>query len=90
MKNNQKKRRDNRSRQNHFCHDGQRKPMAAVMTIEKVQEITIPRDEYDELMYCSVLLDTVERLYKATDKYAVYDLLENLFDDADKLKKEDK
>ncbi len=89
MKNNQKNR-NHQSRQNHSCHYNQRKPMAAVMTIEKMQEITIPRDEYDELMYRAVLLDVLERLHKAEGKYAVTDLLDNIFSEAEKIEKEDK
>lgn len=89
MKHNQKKRRDNRSRQNHFCHDSQRKPMAAVMTVEKVQEIAITRDEYNELMYRAMLLDVLERLHKTEGKYAVTDLLDNIFSEAKKIEEEE-
>lgn len=87
MKHNQKKRQGNQPRQNHSY---QHKPMTAVMTIEKVREITISRDEYDELMYCAVLLDVLERLHKIGGMYAVTDLLGNIFSEAEKIEKEDK
>lgn len=51
--------------------------------------VSVPRDDYDTLLYSAALVDILERLYKASGKYAVADLLVNLFGDNDD-EKEDK
>lgn len=46
--------------------------------------VNISRDEYDELLYCSALVDILHRLYKTSGKYAMSDLLESIFKDEEK------
>ena len=94
MKNNQQKNR------NHQCNQCQQKQqripaevvkrmtvLGADINITDGVTIPVPRDEYDELLYCSALVDVLHRLYKTSGKYAMSDLLENIFKDE---KKEDK
>lgn len=49
--------------------------------------VSVPRDEYDSLLYSAALMDILERLYKARDKYAVGDLLANIFSENEKEEK---
>lgn len=49
--------------------------------------VTVSREEYDSLLYSAALVDILERLYKASGKYAVGDLLDKIFSEN---KKEEK
>lgn len=93
MKNNQQKNRNHKPRQN----QPSKSPIPAEVmkrltvlgtdiNITEGTTIPVPRDEYDELLYCSALVDILHRLYLTSGKYAMSDLLENIF----KSEKEDK
>lgn len=51
--------------------------------------VTISRGEYDELLYSSALVGILHRLYKASGKYAMADLMESIFIDADNEKEDE-
>ena len=95
MKNNQQKNRNQQPRQN---QQPQRIPvnlmkrmtvLGADINITDGVTIPVPRDEYDELLYCSALVDIMHKLYETGGKYAVCDLLDKLFQEPSD-KKEDK
>ena len=95
MKNNQQK---NRNQQPHQNPQPQRIPvdlmkrmtvLGADINITDGVTIPVPRDEYDELLYCSALVDIMHKLYETGGKYAVCDLLDKLFQEPSD-KKEDK
>ena len=95
MKNNQQK---NRNQQPHQNPQPQRIPvdlmkrmtvLGADINITDGVTIPVPRDEYDELLYCSALVDIMHKLYETGGKYAVCDLLDKLFQESSD-KKEDK
>lgn len=46
--------------------------------------IPVPRDDYDRLLYNAALVDTLRRLYRASGKCAMTDLLVNLFEGEEK------
>ena len=86
MKNNQQKNRNHQPRQNQKPQ--QHAPvevlkrlsvLGADINITDSVTIPVPRDEYDELLYCSVLVDILHKLYDTVGKYAVCDLLDKLF-----------
>lgn len=94
MKNNQK----NRNQQPHQNQQPQRSPadmmkrltvLGADINITDGVTIPVPRDEYDELLYNSALVDILRKLYDAVGKYATGDLLEKIFQKPDN-EKEDK
>ena len=87
MKNNQQKNRNQQPRQN---QQSQRRDLMALMANIDITDgmVSIPRDEYDELLYCSALVDILHHLHQTGGKYAMTDLLENIFKDNDE--KEDK
>ena len=94
MQNNQK----NRNQQPHQNQQPQRSPadlmkrltvLGADINITDGVTIPVPRDEYDELLYCSALVDILRKLYDAVGKYATGDLLEKIFQKPDN-EKEDK
>lgn len=85
MKNNQQK---NRNQQPHQNPQPQRIPvdlmkrmmvLGADINITDGVTIPVPRDEYDELLYCSALVDIMHKLYETGGKYAVCDLIDKLF-----------
>lgn len=95
MKNNQQKNRNQQPRQN---QQPQRIPvdlmkrmtvLGADINITDGVTIPVPRDEYDELLYCSALVDIMHKLYETGGKYAVCDLLDKLFQEPGN-EKEDK
>lgn len=95
MKNNQQKNRNQQPRQN---QQPQRIPvdlmkrmtvLGADINITDGVTIPVPRDEYDELLYCSALVDIMHKLYETGGKYAVCDLLDKLFQEPSN-EKEDK
>ena len=95
MKNNQQK---NRNQQPHQNPQPQRIPvdlmkrmtvLGADINITDGVTIPVPRDEYDEMLYCSALVDIMHKLYETGGKYAVCDLLDKLFQESSD-KKEDK
>lgn len=95
MKNNQQKNRNQQPRQN---QQPQRIPvdlmkrmtvLGADINITDGVTIPVPRDEYDELLYCSALVDIMHKLYETGGKYAVCDLLDKLFQEP-RNEKEDK
>lgn len=96
MKNNQQKNRNHQPRQNQ--QPQQRIPvemlkrllvLGADINITEGVTIPVPRNEYDELLYCSALVDIMHKLYETGGKYAVCDLLDKLFQEPSD-KKEDK
>ena len=85
MKNNQHKNRNQQPCQN---QQSQRTPvdlmkrmtvLGANINITNGVTIPVPRDEYDELLYCSALVDILRRMYESGNKYAMSDLLEKIF-----------
>ena len=96
MKNNQQKNRNHQPRQNQ--HSQQHIPaevlkrltvLGADININEGVMVPVPREEYDELLYCSALVDILHLLFETGGKYATCDLLEKIFKDDDK-EKEDK
>ena len=84
MKNNQQKNRNNQPRNN---QQPRQRDLTAVMAKIDITDdvVTVSRDEYDELLYCSALVDILQRLHQTSGKYAMCDLLENIFkDDSEK------
>ena len=83
MKNNQQK---NRNQQ------PQRREIATMLANIDITDgmVSVPRDEYDELLYCSALVDILHQLYKVSGKYAMTDLLENIFKDEETDEKNNK
>lgn len=47
----------------------------------RVSTVNVPQDKYDELLYRSALVDILHHLYKTSNKYAVIDLVEWIFND---------
>lgn len=88
MKNNQQKNRNHQPRQN---QQPQRREIAAMLANIDITDnmVSIPRDEYDELVYCSALVDIMHKLYQTGGKYATCDLLDKLFQEPSN-EKEDK
>ena len=93
MKNNQK----NRNQQPRQNQHQQRIPsevmkrisvLGADINITEGVTVPVPREEYDELVYCSALVDILHKLVDVGGKYAACDLLEKLFKTDDE--KEDK
>lgn len=93
MKNHQQKNRNHQPRQNQPRQNQQpqqRDLMAALARIDITDSmVSVPRDEYDELLYCSALVDILRKLYETSGKYAISDLVEKLFKETDN-EKEDK
>lgn len=88
MKNNQQKNRNQHPRQN---QQPQRRDLMALMANIDITDgmVSIPRDEYDELQYRSALVDILQRLFETGGRYAIGNLLENIFEESDG-EKEDK
>ncbi|MBQ6121538.1 MAG: hypothetical protein IJI59_07325 [Clostridia bacterium] len=86
MKNNQQKNRNQQCNQCHQKQQPQRREIAAMLANIDITDnmVSIPRDEYDELLYCSALVDILRRLYQTSGKYAAGDLLQNIFKEDDK------
>lgn len=87
MKNHQQKNRNHQPRQN---QQPQRIPtdlmkrmtvLGADINITEGVTIPVPRDEYDELLYCSALVDILHMLYETGGKYTACDLLDQFFQD---------
>lgn len=91
MKNNQQKNRNHQCNQCHQKQQPQRREIAAMLANIDITDnmVSIPRDEYDELVYCSALVDIMHKLYQTGGKYATCDLLEKLFQEPSD-EKEDK
>lgn len=53
------------------------------ISISEPSTVTLTREEYDGLMFCSALVDILQWLYSSAGKYAMCDLLENIFKDDD-------
>lgn len=76
--------------QRNHCNRNCQKPRAfdaAAMVADisiNVDAVNIPRKEYDELLYCSVLVDILNLVYTTSGKYAAGDLLESIFKDDEK------
>lgn len=95
MKNNQRNR-NQRNHQEPHCDERIPAPEAAKrialvgadISISEETTVTIPRSEYDDLMYSAALLDILHRLYKTVGKYTMGDLLANIFS-GDEAEKED-
>lgn len=85
MKNNQQKNRNQQPRQNQQPQcipvDLMKRMtvLGADINITDGVTIPVPRDEYDEMLYCSILVDIMHKLYETGGKYAVCDLLDKLF-----------
>ena len=87
MKNKQKNHRNQQPHQNRQNQQPRPHDIAAMLADISISEgvtIPVPRDEYDELLYCSALVDILRRLHKNDNDYAMKDLLENIFDDEEK------
>ena len=95
MKNNQKNRnqqpRQNQHPQQHVPAEVIKgvKLIGADINISEDVTVPVPRDEYDELLYCSALVDILHKLFEVGGKYATCDLLEKIFGETDD-EKEDK
>ena len=96
MKNNQQKNRKHQPRQNqqpqqHIHAEVMKRltVLGADINISEGVTVPVPREEYDELLYCSALVDILHRLFETGGKYATCDLLEKLFKDIEG-EKEDK
>lgn len=88
MKNNQQKKRGRQPRRNQ--QPQQRNLTAALARIDITDNtVSVPRDEYDELLYSSALMDILHRLFDAGYDYAMGDLLRKIFKEANG-EKEDK
>ena len=93
MKNNQRNRNQKPRNDQHIPAPEAMKRIALVgadISIGEEITISIPRSEYDDLMYNAALVDILHRLYKASGKYAMTDLLVNIFkgDEAEDEKEE--
>lgn len=91
MKNNQQKNRNHQPRQNqqpqqHIPAEVLKRltVLGADINITEGVTIPVPRDEYDELVYCSALVDILHKLFDVGGKYATCDLLEKLFQNDEK------
>ena len=95
MKNNRQKNRNRKnqqsyqnqkSQQNRQKQQPQRRDLMALLANIDITEpmVSVPRDEYDELVYRSALVDFLHMLFKSGGKYATCDLLEKLFTEVDR------
>ena len=96
MKNNQQKNRNHQPRQNrqpqqHIPAEVMKRltVLGADINISEGVTVPVPREEYDELLYCSALVDILHRLYENGYDYTMSDLLKHIFKETDK-EKEDK
>lgn len=83
MKNKQKNHGNQQPRQNQQPRFHDIAAMLADINIT-ADTVNVTRDEYDELLYCSALVDILRRLHKTSGKYAMSDLMENIFKDEEK------
>lgn len=87
MKSNQKNRNRNQQPRQNQQHQPcipksimkQLSVLGADISISQGVTIPVPRDEYDELLYCAALVDILRRMYESGNKYAMGDLLEKIF-----------
>ena len=91
VKNNQQKNRNHQPRQNQQPQQPipaevlkRLTVLGADINISEGVTIPVPREEYDELVYCSALVDILHTLYETSGKYAMSDLLEKIFKDDEK------
>lgn len=89
MKNNQQKNRNQQPQRIPADVVKRLTVLGADINITDGVTIPVPRDEYDELLYCSALVDILHKLYDSVGKYAAGDLLEKIFQKPDN-EKEDK
>lgn len=84
----QRNQQKNRNQQCNQCHQQQpqRREIATMLANIDITDgmVSISRDEYDELLYCSALVDILHKLYETSGKYAMSDLLEKIFKDGEK------